>query len=279
MPYTSLRRITDAGLISNSEKFKSVSASDALILAGGGHCHALLLRRWAMQPQTRPNRQIILVSCNGVALYSGLVPALIAGVASREQASINLRWLAQQAGVAFVQATITGLNPQEHLRLHNRPNLPFAHLSLNLGAVTRRQGYRDAISIKATGAGPEGHRCPGQSRQRCQRRTVPLRRRWLSCRRDLSGPAPTLGPTAFEPPYRRTSPISFHGARSAGSPHKAQRCPCPRCHKTPCSASAVKSPAGYPKAGCAVTAMAGYSPDRPCKPFITPGSLPPATVL
>ena len=148
MPYTSLGRITDAGLISNSEKFKSVSASDALILAGGGHCHALLLRRWAMQPQTRPNRQIILVSCNGVALYSGLVPALIAGVASREQASINLRWLAQQAGVAFVQATITGLNPQEHLRLHNRPNLPFAHLSLNLGAVTRRQGYRDAISIK-----------------------------------------------------------------------------------------------------------------------------------
>ena len=83
------------------------------------------------------------------ALYSGMVPALIAGVEKREKASINLRWLAQQAGVAFVQATVGGIDTQQGgLQLQDRPDLNFGFLSLNLGAVTRRQGYRDAITIK-----------------------------------------------------------------------------------------------------------------------------------
>ena len=77
-----------------------------------------------------------------------MVPALIAGVVEREKASLNLRWLAQQAGVAFIQATVRGINPQGGLQLLDRPDLSFGTLSLNLGAVTRRQDYRNAIAIK-----------------------------------------------------------------------------------------------------------------------------------
>ena len=33
-----------------------------LLLAGGGHSHALLLKRWAMQPQLRPDRMVVLIN-------------------------------------------------------------------------------------------------------------------------------------------------------------------------------------------------------------------------
>ncbi len=108
-----------------------------LVLAGGGHSHALVLRRWAMQPNKRPSELITLVSRTSSALYSGMVPGLIAGVYQRDQAAVDLRDLADQAGVALVVAEITGLDLQnKQLQLHQRPALPYEHLSLNLGAVT-----------------------------------------------------------------------------------------------------------------------------------------------
>ncbi|MEN9495533.1 MAG: selenide, water dikinase SelD, partial [Cyanobacteriota bacterium] len=80
-----------------------------LVLAGGGHSHALLLRRWAMRPQLRPARTLVLlVSRHSTALYSGMVPGLVAGLYSRDEASIALRPLCFQAGVTFIQAEITG---------------------------------------------------------------------------------------------------------------------------------------------------------------------------
>ena len=108
-----------------------------LVLAGGGHSHALVLRRWAMKPSKRPHQLITLVSRTSTALYSGMVPGLIAGVYQRDQAAVDLRDLADQAGVALVVAEITGLDLQnQQLQLNQRPALPYEHLSLNLGAVT-----------------------------------------------------------------------------------------------------------------------------------------------
>ena len=109
----------------------------SLLLAGGGHSHALVLRRWAMNPSKRPSGLITLVSRTSTALYSGMVPGLIAGIYQRDQVEVDLRDLADQAGVALVVAEITGLDLQnQELQLHQRPALPYEHLSLNLGAVT-----------------------------------------------------------------------------------------------------------------------------------------------
>ena len=82
----------------------------ALLLAGGGHTHALLLKRWAMKPQLRPKKRIVLVNRSGSTLYSGMIPALIAGIETKEGATIDLRQLCDRAGVAFVQAEICGLD-------------------------------------------------------------------------------------------------------------------------------------------------------------------------
>ena len=109
-----------------------------LLLAGGGHSHALLLKRWAMRPQRRPTQNITLVNRSSTALYSGMVPGLIAGLYQSDNLSIDLRQLCERARVAFVEAEITGLNPEQNcLKLRDRPALRFDWLSLDVGAVSR----------------------------------------------------------------------------------------------------------------------------------------------
>ena len=111
--------------------------SHHLVLAGGGHSHALVLRMWAMHPERRPAGLITLVNRSSTALYSGMVPGLAAGLYRQSDLAINLRTLADQAGVALVVAEITGLDLRKRrLMLLNRPPLTFGRLSLNLGAVT-----------------------------------------------------------------------------------------------------------------------------------------------
>ena len=108
-----------------------------LVLAGGGHSNALVLRRWAMHPKQRPKGLITLVNRKSTALYSGMVPGLIAGLYSRDQVAIDLRRLAAEAGVAFVGAEIQSLDPiHQSLVLEDRLPLPYSQLSLDVGAVS-----------------------------------------------------------------------------------------------------------------------------------------------
>ena len=51
-----------------------------LVLIGGGHTHALLLKYWCMKPSMRPNGLISLINENRDSLYSGMIPGLIAQV-------------------------------------------------------------------------------------------------------------------------------------------------------------------------------------------------------
>ena len=91
-----------------------------------------------MQPKQRPAGLITLVNRTSTTLYSGMVPGLIAGIYSRDQVTIDLRRLAAEAGVAFVEAEIKGLDLiGQNLLLEGRLPLPFTQLSLNVGAVSR----------------------------------------------------------------------------------------------------------------------------------------------
>jgi selenide,water dikinase len=119
-----------------------------LVLAGGGHTHALLLRRWIMRPASRPaDLAVLLVNRSSTALYSGMVPGLLAGLYPREACAIDLRDLCRRAGVGFVQAEISGLDPaRRELLLEGRPPLRFHTLSLNVGCETLWQAEPSAAT-------------------------------------------------------------------------------------------------------------------------------------
>ncbi len=93
-----------------------------------------------MRPQLRPPAtRITLVSRHSTLCYSGLVPAVLAGLAPAASCRLDLRRLCALAGVAFVRAEIVGLDPAARLlRLEGRPPLAFDRLSLDVGAVTPR---------------------------------------------------------------------------------------------------------------------------------------------
>lgn len=113
------------------------SQPGVLVLAGGGHTHALLLRQWSRHPQSKPNDLIVLVSQRSTTLYSGMVPGLIAGLYQTKDLEIDLRQLSDQARITFIKAEILGLDiKHKRLMLANREPLPFTRLSLNLGAIT-----------------------------------------------------------------------------------------------------------------------------------------------
>ena len=106
----------------------------SLVLAGGGHSHALALRRWAMQPSKRPKGRICLIDQRCSALYSGMVPGVVSGIYKEKEASIDLRHLASQAGVDFIQAKIESLDWQNNnVYLSDNRSLHYEILSLNLG--------------------------------------------------------------------------------------------------------------------------------------------------
>ncbi|SBO43915.1 selenide, water dikinase SelD [Cyanobium sp. NIES-981] len=125
-----------------------------LVLAGGGHTHALLLYRLAMGRGRRPRPgEVSLVSRHSTALYSGMVPGLVAGLYGEHEAAIDLRQLCLRAGVGFIRAEIVGLDAGKRtLLLEGRPSLHWDWLSLDVGSVTATPdppaGAPQALAVK-----------------------------------------------------------------------------------------------------------------------------------
>jgi len=111
--------------------------SDHLVLAGGGHTHALVLLRWAMNPKLKPAGMITLVNKASTTIYSGMFPGVVAGKYKIDEILIDLRNLASKAGVSFVLAEIEGIDLKEKkLLLAGRPEIEYSSLSLNVGTKT-----------------------------------------------------------------------------------------------------------------------------------------------
>jgi len=104
-----------------------------LVLVGGGHSHALVLRMLAMRPIA--GLRITLVSPASHTPYSGMLPGLIAGHYTFEQAHIDLARLCQWAGVRFIAAEVTALDPRARsLELAGRPALEYDLVSIDIGS-------------------------------------------------------------------------------------------------------------------------------------------------
>ncbi|WP_424940398.1 selenide, water dikinase SelD [Aliiroseovarius sp. S253] len=80
-----------------------------LVLIGGGHAHALVLRMWGMKPL--PGARLTLINPAPTAPYSGMLPGHIAGHYTREALDIDLVKLARFAGARLVIGHATEIDP------------------------------------------------------------------------------------------------------------------------------------------------------------------------
>lgn len=79
-----------------------------IVLIGGGHAHLLalpILRRHA------PRAKILLIDAEPRAIYSGMLPGLIAGHYRPSDLSVDLNELAHRHGADFLRARVTGIDP------------------------------------------------------------------------------------------------------------------------------------------------------------------------
>ena len=105
-----------------------------LVLVGGGHAHALMIRMWAMKPLT--GVRVTLISPNWQTPYSGMLPGLLAGHYQSEDIHIDLRRLCTWAGVRFIEGAVTRINPEENqLQLNAHPAIHYDTLSLDIGST------------------------------------------------------------------------------------------------------------------------------------------------
>ncbi len=105
-----------------------------IILVGGGHAHALLIKMWGMNPLF--GVQLILVSPSWRTPYSGMLPGLLAGHYSPDDIHIDLRKLCRWAGVRFIESRVDSINSTaKTVSLTDRDFLSYDLLSLDIGST------------------------------------------------------------------------------------------------------------------------------------------------
>ena len=123
-----------------------------LVLVGGGHAHVEVLRRFGRAPV--PGVELVLVSPQRLAPYSGMLPGLVAGHYEHAAVHIDLERLSRFAGARFLPTRAAGVDP--HRRVVALPDggaLEFDLVSLDVGAAPATAGVPGAAE-HAVGAKP-----------------------------------------------------------------------------------------------------------------------------
>tara|TARA_R110002049_G_scaffold117332_3_gene270664 strand:- start:55740 stop:57872 length:2133 start_codon:yes stop_codon:yes gene_type:complete len=79
-----------------------------LVLIGGGHAHALVLRRWGMDPM--PGARLTVINPGPTAPYTGMLPGHVGGHYARDTLEIDLVRLCHHAGARLILGHATGLD-------------------------------------------------------------------------------------------------------------------------------------------------------------------------
>ncbi|GCL62813.1 pyridine nucleotide-disulfide oxidoreductase [Rubrivivax pictus] len=105
-----------------------------LVLAGAGHAHALVLRALVRQPM--PGVEVVVISPEPLAPYSGMVPGWLSGHYRFDEIAIDFPPLAAAAGARWCRDEIHALDPaRRQLRLADGSTLDYDVLSLNVGST------------------------------------------------------------------------------------------------------------------------------------------------
>src|SRR6056297_333279 len=116
-----------------------------IVLLGGGHAHVAVLRRFGMQPIN--GARVTLISPEVDTPYSGMLPGLIAGHYTFDEAHIDLGPLARFADARYLATAAVRIDPDERMVFcaDGRPPVRYDVLSVNTGSTPV---FNEAVAIE-----------------------------------------------------------------------------------------------------------------------------------
>ena len=116
-----------------------------LVLIGGGHSHALVLRKWGMNQL--PGVRLTVIDPAPTAAYSGMLPGFVAGHYTRDELGIDLVRLARFAGARLIMGAATGMDlTARTIDVAGRPPIAFDVAAVDVGitsAMPALTGFAD----------------------------------------------------------------------------------------------------------------------------------------
>ncbi|MCO4847027.1 MAG: selenide, water dikinase SelD [Yoonia sp.] len=116
-----------------------------LVLIGGGHTHALVLRKWGMNPLA--GVRLTVINPGPTAPYSGMLPGFVAGHYTRDELDIDLVKICRFAGARLILGAADGVDRvAKTVSVAGRPPIAFDVLSVDVGitsAMPALSGFAD----------------------------------------------------------------------------------------------------------------------------------------
>jgi selenide,water dikinase len=106
-----------------------------LVLVGGGHAHVHVLDAFGRRPE--PGVRLTLITRDLLTPYSGMLPGVIAGFYSREEAHIDLARLAAATDIRLIHGEAAGLDRKaKRVVLADGASVSYDMLSIDVGITS-----------------------------------------------------------------------------------------------------------------------------------------------
>lgn len=123
-----------------------------LVLIGGGHAHALVLKMWAMKPLA--GARLTVINPAPSAPYSGMLPGFVAGHYTSDELYIDLIRIARAAGARIVLGKATHIDrEQKRIIVPGRAPIGYDVCSVDIG-ITSGMPELDGFTEHAVPAKP-----------------------------------------------------------------------------------------------------------------------------
>ena len=123
----------------------SVTIRKDLVLIGGGHSHALVLRKMGMQAWPADVRLTLITNLADTP-YSGMLPCHISGLYDFDTAHIDLRPLTRFANCRLIMDEMVGLDADgQRVLCKSHPPIAYDTLSIDVGSTPTKSQVKGAV--------------------------------------------------------------------------------------------------------------------------------------